>query len=97
VPQVRARLGRRRRRGLGGNPDTAPRRFTPAAASGRLLVSDPKTNAISGALDPKTPLVATPDDSRVNGFVGKLNTGTGNITPIIVGFTSPHGMAYLPT
>jgi len=33
----------------------------------------------------------------VNGFVGKLSTGTGNITPIIVGFTSPHGMAYLPT
>ncbi len=72
----------------------------PGAASGRLLVSDTKANtvyAISGALDPKTPLVATPDDSGVNGFVGKLNTGTGNITPIIVGFTSPHGMAYLPT
>jgi len=72
----------------------------PAAASGRLLVSDTKANtvyAISGALDPKTPLVATPDDSGVNGLVGKLNTGTGNITPIIVGFTSPHGMAYLPT
>jgi hypothetical protein len=71
----------------------------PAAATGRLLVSDTKANtvyAISGMLDPKTPLVATPDDSGVNGFVGKLDTSTGNITPLIVGFTSPHGMAYLP-
>ena len=72
----------------------------PTAAGGRLLVADTKANtvfAVSGALDPKTPLVAAPDDSGVNGFIGKLDPGTGNITPVLVGFTSPHGMAYLPS
>ena len=51
---------------------------------------------ISGALDPKTPLVATPSDSSVNGLVGRLDTSTGFITPIVIGLQSPHGMAFLP-
>lgn len=71
----------------------------PQDAGGRVLVADTKGGAvyaISGTLDPKTPLVATPDDSGVNGFVGKLDTTSGNITPLIVGFVAPHGMAYAP-
>lgn len=71
----------------------------PKATSGRILVADTKGGtvyAITGNLDPKSPMVATPDDSAVNGFVGKLDPSTGNITPVIVGFVAPHGMAYLP-
>ena len=71
----------------------------PTAATGRLLVADTKGGAIyavTGALDPQTALVAAPDDSGVNGFVGKLDPATGNITPVIIGMVSPHGMAYLP-
>lgn len=71
----------------------------PSAKTGRLLVSDTKAGviyAISGALDPATPLTATPDDSGVNGFVGTIDLKTGFITPVVIGLKSPHGMAYLP-
>lgn len=71
----------------------------PAASSGRVLVADTKAGviySITGALDPKTPLTATPDDSGVNGFVGVIDTMTGFITPVVIGLTSPHGMVYVP-
>ena len=70
----------------------------PTATGGRLLVADTKGEtiyAITGLIGPTTPIVAAPDDSAVHGFVGKLET-SGNIVPIIVGFNSPHGMAYMP-
>ena len=72
----------------------------PTASSGRLLVADTKAGviyAITGALDPKTPLTATPNDSGVNGFVGKIDTKTGFITPVVIGLESPHGMVYVPS
>ena len=71
----------------------------PTASSGRLLVADTKAGviySITGALDPKTPLTATPNDSGVNGFVGKIDTKTGFITPVVIGLISPHGMVYVP-
>jgi hypothetical protein len=71
----------------------------PTASSGRLLVADTKAGviyAITGGLDPKTPLTATPNDSGVNGFVGKIDTKTGFITPVVIGLISPHGMVYVP-
>lgn len=71
----------------------------PTSSTGRLLVSDTKGGviyAISGALDPATPLTATPSDSGVNGFVGTIDTKTGFITPVVIGLKSPHGMEYVP-
>ncbi|HEV7146795.1 MAG TPA: hypothetical protein VGN48_07335, partial [Pedococcus sp.] len=71
----------------------------PGASTGRLLVSDTKAGviyAISGALDPATPLTATPSDSGVNGFVGTIDPKTGFITPVVIGLKSPHGMTYVP-
>ncbi len=66
----------------------------PGGQSGSLLVSDTNSDniyAISGNLNAFA-YSAAPDA----GFVGSLNLGTGQVTPIVNGFTAPKGMAFLP-
>jgi hypothetical protein len=75
------------------------------ATQGRLLITDTATNSIySVAGDGKAGLAAgnvytaAPSNSgaAVAGFVGKLDPTTGTITPVIIGLSSPHGLAFLP-
>ena len=33
--------------------------------------------------------------SDSKGFVGRLNMDTGVLTPVVTGFVSPHGMAFV--
>ena len=35
--------------------------------------------------------------SDTSGFVGELDFNTGNLRPALTGFSSPHGMVFLPT
>jgi len=69
------------------------------AASGRLLMSDTNANtvyAITGAFAPGTAYATTQSDSGVTGMVGLLAPLTGYVTPVAIGFDSPHGMIFVP-
>lgn len=42
--------------------------------------------------------VGAPNSAGVSeGFVGRLDLDSGYITPVVTGFQSPHGMAFIPT
>ncbi len=68
---------------------------------GKLLVVDGKANTIYAVTLDKTDFTngtiytEAPSDSGVAGFVGKVDPKTGIVTPVIVGFTSPTGMAFM--
>jgi hypothetical protein len=69
------------------------------ASTGTLYVVDSGTNkvvSVSGAFTPGTAFVAVPSGSTVQSFVGQLDLTTGNITPIIVGLSSPKGLLFVP-
>ena len=69
------------------------------APTGRLLIADTSTNtvyAMRGTFVPGTVYSASPNDSGVASVVSTINQISGIITPIAVGFKSPHGMAFVP-
>jgi len=69
------------------------------SAQGRLLVADTAANAVYAlrtVFIPGTVYAAAPNDAGVASFVGLLNLKSGGITPIMVGLSSPHGLAFLP-
>ncbi len=72
----------------------------PSSAAGRLLISDTGSNTIfalhSTALAKGSVYGAAPNDSGVAGFVGTVDLTSGIITPVAIGFASPHGMLFLP-
>ncbi len=68
------------------------------ASSGRLLMSDTNANAIysiTGTFDPGTAYATTQSDSSVTGMVGLVAPLTGYVTPVAIGFKSPHGMIFV--
>ena len=77
-------------------------------AQGRFLISDTSANVIytlraltlpgssSPGFVPGTAYVATQNDSGVTGLVGTVDLQTGLIAPVAIGFTSPHGLLFLP-
>ncbi len=68
-------------------------------SSGYFLVVDQKRNTIyliAGAMRAGTIYTETPDDSGVRGFVGTVAKKTGSVRPIITGFGSPTGLAFVP-
>ncbi|HMD46284.1 MAG TPA: hypothetical protein VKG43_09000, partial [Acidimicrobiales bacterium] len=70
-----------------------------SAASGALFLTDNANNEIyriSGTFTPGTVFVSVPNDSGVASFVGTLNLSTGQVTPVAVGFSNPHGMIFVP-
>lgn len=71
----------------------------PTAPNGRLLVADTGANtiyALRTTFDTGTLYAATPNDSGVAGMVGTIDQATGIITPVALGFQSPHGELFLP-
>lgn len=76
--------------------------WTPAQ-EGSLLVVDGKANTIYTVTLDKTDFAKgtiyteAPSDSGVAGFVGKIDSKTGTITPVIIGLSSPTGMMFLPS
>jgi hypothetical protein len=70
----------------------------PSSTHGRLLVSDTGANTIYAL---RTEWVdgiaytATPNDSGVAGMVATIDQSTGILTPVAIGFSSPHGMTFL--
>ncbi|HVC80018.1 MAG TPA: hypothetical protein VNL35_05880 [Chloroflexota bacterium] len=70
------------------------------SAQGTLLISDTSANTIyavrSSTFLPGTVYGTTPNDSGVAGMLGIVDQGTGIITPVAIGFGSPHGMLFLP-
>lgn len=69
------------------------------AAQGRLLIADTAANvvyAVRTVFTPGAVYAAAPNDAGVASFVGLLDLKSGGITPIMVGLSSPHGLAFLP-
>lgn len=71
------------------------------ATAGTFLLSDTKANAIyalhSTTLLEGAAYATAPNDSGVAGFVGNIDLNTGIVTPVAIGFLSPHGMLFMPS
>lgn len=71
-----------------------------SSTHGRLLVVDATTNSTYWLSVPEfivgTVFTQTPDDSGVAGLVGIVDTSTGIVTPIALGFGKPTGMLFVP-
>ena len=71
----------------------------PSSTAGQLLVSDTSANTIYSLRTTFVPGVSyssTPNDSGVAGIVGTIDPATGIVTPVAIGFGSPHGITYVP-
>jgi hypothetical protein len=85
-----------------GTPQVDDTLFTPAA-DGFILVSDTPANTVYAIRKPQfapgiaySGGVATPDGSSGTiGFVGRLDLQSGELTPVVSGLKSPHGLAYV--
>ena len=71
-----------------------------AKGSGRLLVADGTLNATlwisANYFDSAFAYTQLPNDSGVAGVVGKVDLGTGIITPLVIGLGKPTGMLWVP-
>jgi hypothetical protein len=74
-----------------------------STTEGRLLVADANTNTtywIRADFQPSSAnrylYTEAPSDSGVVGFVGTVDPGTGLITPVVIGLSSPTGMIFVP-
>lgn len=64
---------------------------------GSLFVVDATRNAtyvLRTSFKPGTIYTEAPNDSGVASFVGTVDPGTGNVTPVAIGFGKPTGMAW---
>jgi hypothetical protein len=87
-----------------GTPQIDDTIFTPSR-KGFYLMADTPANTVyiiskeafaSGVA--YSAAVGAPNSAGVSeGFVGKLDLDSGYITPVVTGFQSPHGMAFVPT
>jgi hypothetical protein len=71
----------------------------PTSSKGCMIIADNAAGVFSACSNlwvTGTPLTAAPNDSTIISFVGTVNLGNGQITPIIVGINNPHGMAFIP-
>jgi len=69
------------------------------SAQGHILVSDHGGNAvyaIRGTFTTGTAYSSAPGDSGVAGFVGSLDLTSGTLKPVVIGLSSPGGMAFIP-
>ncbi|MDQ2858027.1 MAG: hypothetical protein M3R53_05160 [Candidatus Eremiobacteraeota bacterium] len=68
--------------------------------AGYLFVVDSKQNATyvvrADAFVPGTTYTIAPSDSGVASFLGTVDLTTGIITPVLLGFTSPTGLLFVP-
>jgi len=51
---------------------------------------------VSAAFKPGTVYTEAPGDSQVPGIVGTVRLSAGAITPVIIGFGNPTGLAFVP-
>jgi hypothetical protein len=72
-------------------------------AEGRLLIADGPANTtywIRADFAPgsahRSLYTEAPSDSGVAGFVGTIDPTTGILTPVVIGFSSPTGMLFVP-
>lgn len=69
------------------------------AAQGRLLIADTGLNTLymmRGTFVPGTLYAASPNDSGAASMVSTIDQVSGLLTPVAIGFNSPHGMAFIP-
>jgi hypothetical protein len=70
-----------------------------AQNKGLFYLADSKRNVIytiGGRFKSGGLYTEAPDDSKVRGFVGLVDTSYGSITPIVTGFRSPTGLVFAP-
>jgi hypothetical protein len=68
------------------------------SAMGRLLVVDSTHNVIytvAATFKPGTVYTEAPGDSPVPGIVGTVDLSSGTITPVMIGFGNPTGLAFV--
>ncbi|MDB5077479.1 MAG: putative cell wall binding protein [Chloroflexi bacterium] len=69
------------------------------SAHGHFLMTDTGANSVysvSATFVPGTLYAAMPNDSGVAGLLGTISESKGIISPVAIGFVSPHGMAFVP-
>lgn len=81
---------------VGGQPTTVDDTVFPTASSGFLLVADRDGETVYEITAPFIEPGSAYSASDSGGFVGTLNFITGELTPVVTGMVSPHGMAFIP-
>jgi hypothetical protein len=69
------------------------------SAQGRLFIADTSANAfymMQGGFVPGALYAASPNDSGAASTVSTIDQTSEILTPIAIGFNSPHGMAFVP-
>ena len=70
------------------------------STEGSLYMTDNTTGTIyqiTGDFTPGTAFVDTASDSNVPGMIATLNLTTGQLMPVLVGFSNPHGLMFVPS
>src|SRR5208283_4986164 len=80
----------------GGQPTTVDDTVFLTSSSGVMLVSDRDGETVYAITAPFLEPGSAYSASDSGGFVGTLNFITGELTPVVTGMVSPHGMAFLP-
>lgn len=80
----------------GGESTTVDDTVFPNVSSGILLVADRDGETVYEITAPFLAPGSAYSASDSGGFVGALNFVTGELTPVVTGMVSPHGMSFIP-
>ena len=80
----------------GGQSTTVDDTVFPTASSGFMLAADRDGETVYKIAAPFLEPGSAYSASDSGGFVGALNFITGELTPVVTGMVSPHGMGFIP-
>ena len=81
---------------MGGQSTTVDDTVFLGSSAGTLLVADRDGESVYAITAPFLEPGSAYSASDSGGFVGALNFLTGELTPVVSGMVSPHGMAFIP-
>lgn len=81
---------------VGGQSTTVDDTVFLGSSAGTLLVADRNGESVYAITAPFLEPGSAYSASDSGGFVGALNFITGELTPVVSGMVSPHGMAFIP-
>jgi hypothetical protein len=81
---------------VAGAPTTVDDTVFPTLSAGFLLVADRNAETVYKITAPFIEPGSAYSASDSGGFVGTLDFMTGDLTPVVTGMVSPHGMAFVP-
>jgi hypothetical protein len=80
---------------VGGQPTTVDDTVFPTASAGFLLAADRDGETVYEITAPFLEPGSAYSASDSGGFIGSQNFMTGELTPVVSGMVSPHGMAFI--